>query len=100
MTFASEADFEEALIQVLTNKGWEKTVIKHSTEADLLKNWANILFENNNTIDRLNNCPLTDSEMQQIIEKIIVARTPLKLNGFINGKTVSALWLRDKPKNL
>lgn len=37
MTFASEADFEEALIQVLTNKGWEKTVIKHPTEADLLK---------------------------------------------------------------
>ena len=72
MTFASEADFEEALIQVLTNKGWGKTVIKHPTEADLLKNWANILFENNNTIDRLNNCPLTDSEMQQIIEKIIV----------------------------
>lgn len=95
MTFASEADFEEALIQVLTNKGWEKTVIKHPTEADLLKNWANILFENNNTIDRLNNCPLTDSEMQQIIEKIIVARTPLKLNGFINGKTVSIK--RDNP---
>src|SRR5690554_1913606 len=35
--------------------------------------------------------------MQQIIEQIIELRTPLKLNGFINGKTVSIT--RDNPKD-
>ncbi|WP_350645848.1 hypothetical protein, partial [Pseudoalteromonas sp. G24-MNA-CIBAN-0072] len=33
--------------------------------------------------------PLTDGEMQQILEQINELRTPLKLNGFINGKSVS-----------
>ena len=89
MTFQKEADFEEALIKVLVDKGWEKEVIKNPTEQDLIRNWANILCDNNRGIDRLNNYPLTDSEMQQIIEQIMELRTPLKLNGFINGKTVS-----------
>ena len=73
----------------------KKEVIKYPTEADLIKNWAKILFDNNRSIDRLNNYPLTDGEMQQIIEKITELRTPLRLNGFINGKTVSIK--RDNP---
>ena len=89
MTFPYESDFEEALIKILSNKGWEKDVIKHPTEKDLIDNWAKILFDNNRGIDRLNNYPLTDSEMQQIIEQIVALRTPLKLNAFINGKTIS-----------
>ena len=60
-----------------------------------MDNWAHILFENNRGIDRLNNVPLTDSEMQQLIEQINTLKTPLKLNGFINGKTVSIT--RDNP---
>lgn len=95
MTFQKEADFEEALIKVLADKGWEKEVIKNPTEQDLIRNWAKILFDNNRGIDRLNNYPLTDGEMQQIIEQITELRTPLKLNGFINGKTVSIK--RDNP---
>ena len=98
MVFQKEADFEENLIQVLTNNGWEKDVIKHPTEQDLIQNWANILFENNRGIDRLNNYPLTDGEMQQILEKITELRTPLKLNGFINGKTISIK--RDNPEDV
>lgn len=43
MTFTTEAEFEEALIQALSKKGWEKEVLK-TTEKDLLQNWANILF--------------------------------------------------------
>ncbi|WP_227234405.1 type I restriction endonuclease subunit R [Pseudomonas sp. IAC-BECa141] len=39
--------------------------------------------------------PLTDSEMQQVMEQIVALRTPLKLNGFINGKTVAIT--RDNP---
>lgn len=95
MTYSSEAQFEEALILELPNKGWEKEVIKYPTEEDLLKNWAAILFENNRGIDRLNDTPLTGGEMQQILEQITELRTPLKLNGFINGKTVAIT--RDNP---
>jgi len=90
-TFSKEADFELAVINELSQRGWEKDVIKNPTESDLLNNWATILFENNKGIDRLNNVPLTDGEMQQIMEQITELRTPLKLNGFINGKTVSIL---------
>ncbi|MDQ9828311.1 hypothetical protein RFX70_05685, partial [Acinetobacter baumannii] len=71
----------------LGEKGWEKEVIKYPTEKDLIDNWARILYENNNSIDRLNGYPLTDGEMQQILEQINTLRTPLKLNQFINGKT-------------
>lgn len=95
MTFKLEAEFEEALIQALSKKGWEKDVLKRPTEKDLLQNWANILFENNRGKDRLNDFPLTEGEMQQILEQINALRTPLKLNGFINGKTVSIK--RDNP---
>ena len=98
MTFKYEADFEEALIKVLSNKGWEKEVIKYPTEKDLLENWAKILFDNNRGIDRLNNYPLTEGEMQQILEQINSLRTPIKLNTFINGKTVSIK--RDNPDDV
>jgi len=98
MTFTSEAAFENALIDELKhNKGWKNGVLKNSTEADLLKNWAAILFENNRSIDRLNDVPLSDTEMQQIIEQIRELKTPLKLHGFINGKTVAIT--RDNPND-
>ena len=97
-TFQKESDFENALIQVLTSScGWEKQVLEYKTEKDLLENWANILFENNRSIDRLNDYPLTDGEMQQILEQINTLRTPLKLNGFINGRSVSIK--RDNPND-
>lgn len=95
MTFKRESEFEEALIKVLSEKGWEPEVLRHCTEKDLIQNWADILYDNNRGINRLNNAPLTDGEMQQIIEQITTLRTPLKLNGFINGKTVSII--RDNP---
>lgn len=95
MIFNKESDFEEALIKILSEKGWEKEVLKNYSEKDLMRNWAGILFENNRDIDRLNDYPLTDSEMQQILEQIEALRTPLKLNGFINGKSVSIV--RDNP---
>lgn len=98
MSFNKEADFEQALIELLQTKGWEKTVLKNYTEKQLLRNWADILFENNRGIDRLNDYPLTDSEMQQIIEQIEGLKTPLKLNGFINGGSVSIV--RDNPNDV
>ncbi len=90
MDFQDEAAFESALINLLTTKyGWEPEILRYKTEEDLIQNWANILFENNRNVDRLNDVPLTASEMQQILDQINVLRTPLRLNSFINGKTVS-----------
>ena len=96
MVFEQEAAFEAALINLLTEKyGWEPEILRYKTEEDLIRNWKQILFENNRDVDRLNDVSLTDSEMQQILDQITRLRTPLKLNGFINGKTVAIK--RDNP---
>ena len=88
--FKNEQEFEDALVNVLVNDyGWKNGVLNHPTEQDLLDNWANILYDNNKGVDRLNGQPLTQGEMQQIVEQIVALRTPMHLNGFINGKTVT-----------
>lgn len=107
MSFKSEAEFEKALIELLTTqKGWLgykgkegetyfPPVLKYKTEAELIQNWADILFHNNRSIDKLGDYPLTATEMRQIIDQIKALKTPLKLNGFINGKNVTIN--RDNP---
>ena len=96
MIFDKESDFEVALINLLTEKyGWESDILRYKTEEDLIQNWKLILFENNREVDRLNDVPLTDSEMKQILDQINHLRTPLKLNGFINGRFVTIK--RDNP---
>ena len=97
MAFSDEGDFERALITVLFDKGWSREVIKYPTEKDLIRNWADILYRNNCTVDRLDKYPLTDSEMGQILDQIKVLGSPYALNGFINGKTVSIV--RDNPED-
>jgi type I restriction enzyme R subunit len=88
--FTSEQLFEDALVSVLEKDyGWKNGTLMHPSERDLMDNWAQILFENNKGIDRLNGQPLTDGEMQQIVEQVVALRTPMRLNGFINGKTVT-----------
>ena len=90
MVFEQEAAFETAIINLLVEKyGWDPEILRYRTEEDLIQNWKQILFENNRDVDRLNDVPLTNSEMQQILDQIVYLRTPLKLNGFINGKTIS-----------
>jgi len=98
MVYDDELKFENDLVSTLFDKGWESNVLRHKTEKDLIKNWADILLENNKGIDRLNNCPLTDGEMQQILEQIVRLRTPLRLNEFINGRTISIK--RDNPNDV
>lgn len=95
MVFNNELEFEAALISALQKKGWENEVLHHPTEEALLQNWADILFENNRSQDRLGEYPLTKTEMEQLLEQVSELKTPLKLNGFINGKTVSIT--RDNP---
>ena len=53
MAFTKEADFEEAVVKLLIERGWKDGVLKNYTEQQLIQNWANILFENNRGIDRL-----------------------------------------------
>ena len=96
-TFESEAKFEEAVIRELQRNGWSEQVIKYPTEEDLIQNWANILFHNNSGKDRLNDQPLTAGEMRQIIEQIEDLKSPVALNGFINGRTISII--RDNPND-
>lgn len=99
MIYDKETSFEEAVITVLKQHGWDDAdgVLRYPTEQDLLENWAKILFQNNADIDRLNGCPLTQGEMAQVIEQIETLKTPLALNGFINGKTVAIT--RDNPND-
>lgn len=96
-TFESEAKFEETVIKELQRNGWSEQVIKYPTEEDLMQNWANILFRNNSGKDRLNDQPLTSEEMRQIIEQIEDLKSPVALNGFINGRTISIT--RDNPND-
>lgn len=73
----------------MKRNGWEGGVLEHPTEADLLRNWGEILYKNNRGIDRLGSWPLTKAEMNQLLDQVKKLRTPLKLNAFINGKTAS-----------
>ena len=97
MEFSKEKDFEAAVISLLVDRGWESKTLDYPTEEALIRNWADILFQNNREQDTLNDCPLTDGEMQQLMEQIYNLRTPWRLNDFINGKSVSVR--RDNPED-
>lgn len=85
------------MVEALRRKGWgQHPVLMYPTEAELIENWRQILSKLNSGIDCLNNCPLTDGEMQQVLQQVRDLRSPLRLNSeFINGKSVSII--RDNP---
>ena len=62
-TFTVEKLFEQSLAELLINHGWEKEIIMNPTEEDLVKNWADIIYNNNREREKLGNYPLTESEM-------------------------------------
>ncbi len=88
LTFKKEDEFEKAIIDELLRHNWQE-VLKYKDEQELVENWKKIIYENNNSIDRLDKYPLTDSEMNQILDEINNIKSPCKINGFINGKTIS-----------
>lgn len=96
--YNDELKFEADFVRSLQENGWTDGVLKNPTEKDLLNNWAKILFENNRQQDRLSDYPLTDTEMQQVIDKINELKYPVKLNSFINGRTISIV--RDNPNDI
>ena len=95
--YTEEKDFEDAVIKALIEYGWEPDVIRYPTEEDLIQNWADILFNNNKQNTRLNDCPLTAGEMDQIINQVKALQSPLLLNEFINGRSISIT--RDNPED-
>ncbi len=61
MSFEKEKEFEDAVVAMLQRHGWGE-VINNPTEDDLIRNWADILFQNNRDWKKLNNYPLTEGE--------------------------------------
>ena len=47
--FNKEADFENALIALLSTKSWEKEVLRYPTEEKLIANWQEHLNKNQPT---------------------------------------------------
>ncbi len=96
--FNKEADFENALIALLSTKSWEKEVLRYPTEEKLIANWQEHLNKTNQHIDKLD-VPLIRSEMNQILEQVQALKTPYALNGFINGKTVAIKRENEKSRH-
>lgn len=96
--FNKEADFENALIALLTTKSWEKEVLRYPTEEKLIANWQEHLNKTNQHIDKLD-VPLLHTEMNQILEQVQALKTPYALNGFINGKTVAIKRENEKSRH-
>lgn len=98
MSYKNETEFENALIAKLTqlDNQWSREILEYKTEEELIENWAKILFSNNNTTDKLNGCPLTTTEMGQIISQIN-GETPFAINRRLNGRYISII--RDNSKD-
>lgn len=97
MAYSDELIFEADVVKKLKEHGWSNTVLKNKTEEELIDNWAEILYNNNKGIDRLNNQPLTEGEKSQLLERIKSLKTPLMLNQLVNGKTIYIK--RDNPND-
>lgn len=94
--YIKESKFEAALTELLQQHGWgEDNVIVQPTEEDLVKNWADIIYQNNRGRAQLGNAPLTRTEMQQILDKVNQCASPYDTNRFINGEQVCIR--RDNP---
>lgn len=96
--FNKEADFENALIALLSTKSREKEVLRYPTEEKLIANWQEHLNKTNQHIDKLD-VPLLRTEMNQILEQVQALKTPYALNGFINGKTVAIKRENEKSRH-
>ena len=83
-----ELNFEADIIEKMLTTGWSE-VIKNPTHEDLKQNIKQIINENN--VSKLgSNTLLTDSEFDQIMDKINSdCTTPVAANVFINGKQVA-----------
>ncbi|GGG75499.1 type I restriction endonuclease subunit R, EcoR124 family [Corynebacterium pelargi] len=94
--FASEGAFEDAVIEALTLRhGWSKHVLQYPSVADLVDNWARIIFKNNAESRRLNGVPLSEGEKAQLVEQIASLHTPADVQRFLQGMETTIV--RDHP---
>ena len=96
--YEHETPFERDLVNLLvTEKGWEGGVLMNPTEEELIRNWAKIVFENNRQPTRLGDYPLTTGEINQLLDQINNAVTPLQKNELITGGEL--MIIRDNPEH-
>ena len=91
--YSIEAEFEKDVVVKLNACGWKggsnyPFVLKYPSEADLIKNWANIIFEHNRK--ELNNVPLNQDEIDNLLLKIR-GKTPCEINRIINSKLIDLI---------
>ena len=91
--YTVEADFEKDVVAKLNACGWKggsnyPFVLKYPSEADLIKNWANIIFEHNRK--ELNNVPLNQEEIDDLLLKIR-GKTPCEINRIINSRQIDLI---------
>ena len=100
-TYSDELAFESDLVAYLKDScGWSteswagsgqdmnyrpRPLLKNPDERALIENWRRILFENNRRQDCLNEHPLTDTEMEQVIERVRGKNGPVDLNALLMG---------------
>lgn len=96
--FKTEHEFEEAVIKKLTEEmnQWDPNTLNYKTEEELILNWRTIIEKNNSEKDRLNNTPLTNTEMKQVLDVFNKKKTPFLINQFLNGDA-SVIITRDNP---
>lgn len=83
MHFSSEHEFQKTLMNALKNDmGWNREILNFPTEKDLINNWKNIIFQRNKGENLLNNVPLDDAEMQQILDKFR-SKSPVEVNAML-----------------
>ena len=96
--FNKELEFEDALAKQLTKHGWEPQILNNPSEADLIRNWAAIIYNNNRGVNQLGEFELTDTEMAQVIEQFNKCKNPYERNKLINGGIV--VIKRDNPADI
>ncbi|WP_322900509.1 HsdR family type I site-specific deoxyribonuclease [Mycoplasmopsis felis] len=114
--FKKEFQFEKELVNSLIKNGWtgfsqksfsnkeniedfnkqNKVVLYNVSEKELNENLKNIIFINNK--EKLNNIELTDTEMQQIIQKFNQLGSFVQANKCLNGEYITIK--RDNPKHI
>lgn len=99
-SFASELDYENELIRLLEQNGWNNdsfvNVLNNPSEQDLVDNFAKIVFANNGESSKLNGVELNDKEINQILERF--RKSPYEIAIMLKEGTLTIR--RDNPNDI
>lgn len=86
--YSKESEFENDLIHLLYTKyRWSDKVLRYKTKDELARNWADNLLRMN--WDELKGKPLSDSELNRLIDELDRRKTPFDINDIITGTVMS-----------